>query len=141
VAVSGTAARLAGNRYLGMKLDRGKHATELKAALGGLKGPLMKAAQILATIPDALPEEYANELTVLQANAPSMGWPFVKRRMASELGADWQQRFTSFERVAARAASLGQVHRGVSPDGQLLAVKLQYPNMSSAVDADLRRIH
>ncbi len=137
VAVSGTAARFAGNRYLGLKLDRGKHAAELKAALGGLKGPLMKAAQILATIPDALPEEYANELTVLQANAPAMGWPFVKRRMASELGADWRQQFTSFERVAARAASLGQVHRGVSPDGQLVAVKLQYPNMSSAVDADL----
>ena len=137
VAVSGTAARFAGNRYLGLKLDRGKHATELKAALGGLKGPLMKAAQILATIPDALPQEYAAELAVLQANAPAMGWPFVKRRMATELGGGWQQRFTSFERKAARAASLGQVHRGVSPDGQLVAVKLQYPNMSSAVDADL----
>lgn len=140
VAVSGTAARFAGSRYLGLNLDRGKHATELKNALGGLKGPLMKAAQILATIPDALPEEYAAELTALQANAPSMGWPFVRRRMASELGPEWQKRFTSFERSAARAASLGQVHRAVSPDGQLVAAKLQYPDMASAVEADVRQL-
>ncbi len=140
VAVSGTAARLAGNRYLGLNLDRGKHAAELKVALGGLKGPLMKAAQILSTIPDALPQEYAAELSALQANAPSMGWPFVKRRMASELGPDWQGHFASFESAAAQAASLGQVHRAVSPDGRIVAAKLQYPDMSSAVEADVRQL-
>jgi predicted unusual protein kinase regulating ubiquinone biosynthesis (AarF/ABC1/UbiB family) len=100
----------------------------------------MKVAQLLATIPDALPKEYANELVQLQADAPSMGWPFVKRRMASELGPDWQQRFRSFERVAARAASLGQVHRAVGHDGRALACKLQYPDMQSAVEADLSQL-
>src|SRR5690349_13117628 len=95
-AVGGLAARLAGERYLGMSLDRGRHAAELRAALGGIKGPLMKVAQLLATIPDALPKEYVNELVQLQSDAPSMGWPFVRRRMASELGADWQKRFRSF---------------------------------------------
>jgi predicted unusual protein kinase regulating ubiquinone biosynthesis (AarF/ABC1/UbiB family) len=102
-AVGGIAARLAGERYLGMRLDRGRHAADLKAALGGIKGPLMKVAQLLATIPDALPTEYVNELVQLQADAPSMGWPFVKRRMASELGPDWQKRFRSFEREAGGA--------------------------------------
>lgn len=139
-AVGGLAARLAGERYLGLSLDRERHASELKAALGGIKGPLMKVAQLLATIPDALPKEYAGELTKLQANAPPMGWPFVKRRMANELGADWQKRFRSFERDAARAASLGQVHRAVAPDGRALACKLQYPDMASAVEADLRQL-
>ena len=138
--VGGTAARLVGNRYLGLNLDRGKHAADLKLALGTLKGPLMKAAQILATIPDALPAEYAAELSELQANAPSMGWPFVKRRMAAELGPDWQSKFKNFERTAARAASLGQVHRAESHDGQQLACKLQYPDMGSAVAADLRQL-
>ena len=85
-SVGGLAARLAGERYLGWTLDRDKHAADLKSALGGLKGPLMKAAQLLATIPDALPPEYARELAQLQANAPAMGWAFVKRRMATELG-------------------------------------------------------
>src|SRR6266446_4619208 len=103
--VGGLAARLAGARYLGMSVDRARHAADLKAALGGIKGPLMKVAQLLATIPDALPREYAGELVQLQADAPSMGWPFVKRRMASELGPDWQKRFRSFEHEAARAAS------------------------------------
>jgi predicted unusual protein kinase regulating ubiquinone biosynthesis (AarF/ABC1/UbiB family) len=139
-AVGGIAARLAGERYLGMPLDRGRHAADLKAALGGIKGPLMKVAQLLATIPDALPKEYVNELVQLQADAPSMGWPFVKRRMASELGPDWQKRFASFEREAARAASLGQVHRAVGLDGRRLACKLQYPDMRSAVEADLSQL-
>ncbi len=139
-AVGGTAARLAGNRYLGLDLDRDKHAADLKLALGGLKGPLMKAAQILATIPDALPAEYATELSQLQANAPSMGWPFVKRRMATELGPDWQAKFKSFEHTAARAASLGQVHRATDQDDRQLACKLQYPDMASAVSADLQQL-
>src|SRR5258708_12612484 len=69
-----------------------------------------------------------------------MGWPFVRRRMASELGPDWQARFGSFEREAARAASLGQVHRAVARDGEQLACKLQYPDMASAVEADLSQL-
>jgi predicted unusual protein kinase regulating ubiquinone biosynthesis (AarF/ABC1/UbiB family) len=139
-AVGGLAARVVGERYLGLKLDRGQHAAELRAALGGLKGPLMKVAQIMATIPDALPKEYVQELAQLQANAPAMGWPFVKRRMAAELGPDWQKRFKSFEHQAAHAASLGQVHRAVGHDGRHLACKLQYPDMLSAVEADLRQL-
>jgi len=139
-AVGGLAARVVGERYLGLKLDRGQHAAELRAALGGLKGPLMKVAQIMATIPDGLPTEYVQELAQLQANAPSMGWPFVKRRMAAELGPDWHKRFKAFEHQAAHAASLGQVHRAVSHDGRDLACKLQYPDMLSAVEADLGQL-
>jgi predicted unusual protein kinase regulating ubiquinone biosynthesis (AarF/ABC1/UbiB family) len=139
-AMGGLAARLAGARYLGMPLDRGRHAAELKAALGGIKGPLMKVAQLLATIPDALPKEYASELAALQANAPPMGWAFVRRRMQAELGPDWPRKFRSFEQSAARAASLGQVHRATALDGRALACKLQYPDMASAVEADLRQL-
>jgi predicted unusual protein kinase regulating ubiquinone biosynthesis (AarF/ABC1/UbiB family) len=139
-AVGGAAARLAGERFLGLPLDRARHAADLKTALGGLKGPLMKVAQLLSTIPDALPEEYAAELAGLQSNAPSMGWNFVKRRMAAELGPDWQSRFKSFEPEAAAAASLGQVHRAVSKEGQRLACKLQYPDMASAVEADIGQL-
>ncbi len=138
--MSGLAARMAGERYLGMDIDRDRHAAQLREALGSLKGPLMKVAQILSTIPDALPAEYADELASLQADAPSMGWLFVKRRMAAELGADWQSQFAEFDRTAISAASLGQVHKAVSPDGQPLAVKLQYPDMASAIDADLRQL-
>ncbi|MBS0519659.1 MAG: AarF/ABC1/UbiB kinase family protein [Proteobacteria bacterium] len=139
-SVGGLAARLAGERYLGLSLDRDRHAAELKSALGGLKGPLMKAAQLLATIPDALPPEYARELAQLQSNAPAMGWAFVRRRMATELGPDWQAKFARFDREASFAASLGQVHRAVLPDGRDVAVKLQYPDMTSALEADLNQL-
>lgn len=139
-AMGGLAARLAGERYFGVAIDRDRHAADLRAALGGIKGPLMKAAQLLSAIPDALPQEYAAELAGLQADAPAMGWPFVRRRMAAELGPDWAGRFASFEHHAAHAASLGQVHRAVHPDGRRLAVKLQYPDMASAVEADLKQL-
>jgi predicted unusual protein kinase regulating ubiquinone biosynthesis (AarF/ABC1/UbiB family) len=105
-----------------------------------LKGPLMKVAQFLSTVPDALPAEYAAELAQLQANAPPMGWNFVRRRMASELGPDWQSRFASFSQEASAAASLGQVHRARLPDGTDVACKLQYPDMPSTVEADLRQL-
>ena len=139
-AMAGLGARLGAERYLGMPIDRERHAADLKAALGGIKGPLMKVAQLLATIPEALPEEYVRELIQLQANAPAMGWPFVRRRMIGELGPDWQRRFENFEHEAARAASLGQVHRATALDGTRLACKLQYPDMGAAVEADLRQL-
>ena len=138
--VGGVAARVAANRVLGLPLDRARNAAELALALGGLKGPIMKVAQLLATIPDALPAEYAAELTKLQSEAPPMGWAFVKRRMSAELGPDWQQKFSNFEHHPAAAASLGQVHRASAHDGSALACKLQYPDMKSAVEADLRQL-
>ncbi|MDA0261223.1 MAG: AarF/ABC1/UbiB kinase family protein [Proteobacteria bacterium] len=139
-AVGGIAARVAGERVFGRTPDRQRNAEDLRRALGGLKGPLMKVAQIMSTIPDALPREYVAELAQLQANAPPMGWAFVKRRMASELGPDWRKRFTSFEQEAAAAASLGQVHHAVSLNGGELACKLQYPDMASAVEADINQL-
>lgn len=138
--MSGIAAKFAGARFFGMNLDNAKNAAELAEALGGLKGPLMKVAQLLSTIPDALPPEYTTELAKLQASAPPMGWAFVKRRMRAELGADWQGRFTEFGREPAAAASLGQVHRATAHDGRMLACKLQYPDMASAVEADLSQL-
>jgi predicted unusual protein kinase regulating ubiquinone biosynthesis (AarF/ABC1/UbiB family) len=100
----------------------------------------MKVAQLMATIPDLLPPEYAAELQKLQSEAPPMGWAFVKRRMMAELGAGWENKFASFEHHPAAAASLGQVHRARSLDGKALACKLQYPDMQSAVEADLQQL-
>jgi len=115
-------------------------AKALRRALGQSKGPLMKVAQLLATIPDLLPQAYAEEFQKLQAHAPAMGWPFVQRRMRAELGENWETKFASFEHTAAAAASLGQVHRAVAHEGRALACKLQYPDMTSAVEADLGQL-
>lgn len=132
--------RLSGDRYLGLSIDGPQHAQDLKQTLGTLKGPLMKIAQILATVPDVLPSEYADAFLELQSNAPPMGWPFVKRRMQAELGPQWRQEFKEFDKEASAAASLGQVHRAVDHEGTALAVKLQYPEMGAAVEADLNQL-
>jgi predicted unusual protein kinase regulating ubiquinone biosynthesis (AarF/ABC1/UbiB family) len=139
--VGGVAARMGADRMLGRTPDRAGNALALAAALGGLKGPIMKVAQLMATIPDALPPEYASELIKLQSQAPPMGWSFVKRRMSAELGSDWQSKFAEFEHQPAAAASLGQVHRAHALDGSLVACKLQYPDMQSAVEADLAQLN
>ncbi len=141
--VGGVAARYAGRRLLGGEADRAGDASALSSALGRLKGPLMKVAQLMATVPDLLlSPEYAAELQKLQSEAPPMGWAFVKRRMMAELGAGWEKKFESFEHHPAAAASARpQVHRARSHDGAALsACKLQYPDMQSAVEADLQQL-
>lgn len=138
--VSGVAAKMLAQRMFGSEMRHDANAMEIAKALGNLKGPLMKVAQLLSTIPDALPPEYAAELATLQTNAPPMGYPFVKRRMAAELGPNWQQRFARFDKAPAAAASLGQVHRAATPEGEEVACKLQYPNMDSAIEADLNQL-
>ena len=132
------AARVGAGRLIGG--DRGRNARALTEALGSLKGPLMKVAQMMATIPEALPADYASELMTLQSQAPPMGAAFVRRRMRAELGPDWRARFSEFDLAPAAAASLGQVHRAISLGGVELACKLQYPDMASAVEVDLSQL-
>jgi predicted unusual protein kinase regulating ubiquinone biosynthesis (AarF/ABC1/UbiB family) len=136
--MGGVAARMAGAKLTGA--GPASNAAALASALGGLKGPLMKVAQLMSTIPDLLPPAYAEELQKLQSEAPPMGAAFVKRRMIAELGADWRGKFAEFDLRPAGAASLGQVHRAAARDGAPLACKLQYPDMASAVEADLRQL-
>jgi predicted unusual protein kinase regulating ubiquinone biosynthesis (AarF/ABC1/UbiB family) len=138
--VGSAAAKVAAGRAFSSGNSQAAEARLFRQALGSLKGPLMKVAQLLATIPEVLPADFAEELAQLQNEAPAMGWPFVRRRMAAELGSDWQDKFASFEREAAAAASLGQVHKAMSHSGEQLACKLQYPDMASAVEADLSQL-
>ena len=100
----------------------------------------MKVAQMLTTIPDAVPADFAAELAKLQSQAPPMGASFVRRRMQAELGPNWRERFAEFDFKPAAAASLGQVHRAVSLAASALACKLQYPDMASAVETDLSNL-
>lgn len=139
-ALGGAALKFAGNQLFGWSVDDQKQALSIAQALGQLKGPVMKIAQMLSTIPDAIAPEYAVEFQHLQSQAPPMGWSFVKRRMQTELGVGWQQQYADFQPEAAAAASLGQVHKAVLKEGTTVACKLQYPDMASVVEADLRQL-
>ena len=138
--LSGAGLSFAANSLFGGDKGDERIAKSLAAALGKSKGPLMKVAQMVSTIPDFLPPEYAEQLSQLQAQAPAMGWPFVRRRMRAELGPDWQSKFATFGKEAAHAASLGQVHRATLHDGREVACKLQYPDMASAVESDVGQL-
>jgi predicted unusual protein kinase regulating ubiquinone biosynthesis (AarF/ABC1/UbiB family) len=137
--LGGVAARGAARSLSGTAVFSAKNAADLTQVLGNLRGPVMKVAQFVATVPGVLPPEVAAPLLTLQTSAPPMGAGFVRRRMAAELGPDWEKKFKTFDREAAAAASLGQVHRATAKDGSALACKLQYPNMDAAVDSDIRQ--
>ena len=139
-SMTSLATKFAGKKYLNFDLSDQKYAAQITEILGNLKGPLMKVAQLSATIPDLLPEEYARKLAELQSNAPPMSWVFVKRRMKAELGDKWEKNFIDFDREASFAASLGQVHKAKLNNKEIVACKLQYPDMSSAVEADLNQL-
>ena len=132
------AARMGVNRLRGG--GRETDAKALASLLGSMKGPMMKVAQLLSTIPEALPADYASELIRLQSQAPPMGAGFVRRRMQAELGPKWRERFSEFDFKPAAAASLGQVHMARTLDGEWVACKLQYPEMASAVETDLSQL-
>jgi predicted unusual protein kinase regulating ubiquinone biosynthesis (AarF/ABC1/UbiB family) len=133
------AARGAGRALAGTRIISPENAADLTSVLGKLRGPVVKVAQFVATVPGILPKEVADPLLTLQTNAPPMGPSFVRRRMAAELGKDWERNFRAFPRRAAFAASLGQVHRAIGKDGRQLACKLQYPDMAAAVETDVRQ--
>ncbi|MGN6514503.1 MAG: ABC1 kinase family protein [Rhizomicrobium sp.] len=138
--LAGVAARGAARSFGGTKAISAQNAADLTRVLGNLRGPVIKVAQFVATVPGVLPPDVAAPLLTLQTNAPPMGPSFVRRRMAAELGKDWEKKFKSFDKQAAAAASLGQVHRAVATDGTALACKLQYPAMDAAVDSDIRQL-
>lgn len=134
--MAGVAAKTAGTKLVGKEND----GVFLQEALGALKGPAMKVGQILGMVPNLFPDNITESLRHLQSQAPAMGWPFVRRRMATELGKDWQANFSSFDQKASFAASLGQVHKAVTIDNHVVACKLQYPDMESTIEADLNQL-
>lgn len=112
----------------------------LQKALGNLKGPIMKVAQMLGNIPGAVPESYRKAFAGLQTMASPMGPLFVKRRLKQELGADYARHFADFEEAAFKAASLGQIHKGRLTTGEEIVCKLQYPAMQEVIAADFKHI-
>ncbi|QCE35570.1 AarF/ABC1/UbiB kinase family protein [Acetobacteraceae bacterium] len=141
--VGGAVARATWRKLSPHSLQTGslqEDAEKLKKSLGELRGPLVKVAQLLASIPGLLPEDYIKELSELQTQAPAMGWGFVQRRMRGELGENWQRYFGSFDREACNAASLGQVHKAVLINEKQVACKLQYPGMDKSISSDLLQL-
>ncbi|MDP9388477.1 MAG: AarF/ABC1/UbiB kinase family protein [Actinomycetota bacterium] len=114
-----------------------RSAEDVAKVLGGMKGAIMKAGQMLSFIADGLPPEAKAALATLQADVPPMAPSLAERVIREELGADPEQLFLDWDPVPVAAASIGQVHRAVMPDGRIVAVKVQYPGVDTAIRSDL----
>ncbi len=112
-------------------------AEDVAKVLGGMKGAIMKAGQMVSFIADGLPPEAQAALATLQADVPPMAPSLAEGVIRSELGADPDKLFLDWDPVPVAAASIGQVHRAVMPDGRLVAVKVQYPGVDKAIRSDL----
>ncbi len=136
----GVAARIAGARLVRWRRRRGNHAAAFAQALGGLKGPMMKVAQMMATIPDFCRKNMPRNCRSCRPMRRRWARRSSSGGCRRSLGPDWRSRFAAFDMKPAAAASLGQVHRAAAKDGAALACKLQYPDMKSTVEADLRQL-
>jgi len=119
-------------------------AMKMVGALGQMKGAAMKLGQFASFIdtefiPDEYREIYQEQLAKLRTDAPAMPWEKVEKVLAEEYdGEPLSELFAEFEQEAFAAASIGQVHRAELLDGRIVAVKIQYPGIAEALDADLR---
>ena len=118
-----------------------KTAQQVADELGNMKGALMKLGQMASYLDDGLPEPLRLALSQLQSQAPPMSVELVRQEVERELGAPIEKMFAAFDEDPIAAASIGQVHRAIlrTPDGEkAVAVKVQYPGVAEAIDADIK---
>ena len=115
-------------------------ALQLFGTMGYLRGAVMKIGQLLANLPEVVPEEFAEVLSALHFEAPPMHYSLVREVFLDEFGCEPEEIFATFDRQAFAAASLGQVHRARLHSGEEVAVKIQYPGIARTIKADLRTL-
>jgi predicted unusual protein kinase regulating ubiquinone biosynthesis (AarF/ABC1/UbiB family) len=107
--------------------------------LSELKGPAMKLAQIMSQWDDLLPPDLANELARLQRQAEPMPWPKIREALVMQYG-DIDQHFRKIEERPFASASMGQVHKAVTLDGETVVLKVQYPGLADVLESDLKQV-
>ena len=113
---------------------------QIADTLGEMKGAVMKVGQIASQYKDIFPPEVAKAIAKLQRQAPAMPFAAIQQQVEKELGKPLNQIFSSFETEPFAAASIGQVHRAILPNGQAVVVKVQYPGVDQACESDLKQV-
>ena len=124
---------------LGGQADWGALGEALFEGLSELKGPAMKLAQIMSQWDDLLPPELANELARLQRQAEPMPWPKIREALVLQYG-DIQTHFREIEERPFASASMGQVHKAVTNEGETVVLKVQYPGLAEVLESDLKQV-
>lgn len=113
---------------------------QIAKTLGEMKGAVMKVGQIASQMQDLLPPEVASALSVLQKESPPMPYERIREQIIAGLGKPPEELFASFDEQPFAAASIGQVHRARTHDGQDCVVKVQYPGVKASCDSDLKHL-
>lgn len=115
-----------------------KTTEDVVASLGNLKGAMMKVGQMASYLDLGLPDNVRTTLASLQSDAPPMSGELAASVIAEELGQHPDQLFAEWDPVPIASASIGQVHRAMTHNGEAVAVKVQYPGVAEAIESDLR---
>jgi predicted unusual protein kinase regulating ubiquinone biosynthesis (AarF/ABC1/UbiB family) len=121
-----------------LKATHTRAGKRVSTGLMSLRGPAMKLGQTLSLQGDVLPEELIAELSSLQMEAPGMHPSLARAQFRASLGRDPDELFATFEDEPFAAASLGQVHRATTHEGERVVVKIQYPDIRRAIENDFR---
>ena len=114
------------------------NAQRLARRLSGMRGAAMKLGQLLSLEgDDFLPPEVTDALAILRADADAMPDAQLRRVLGRAYGKGWESRFRHFGIEPMAAASIGQVHFGVTADGRELALKIQYPGVAKSIESDV----
>ena len=115
-----------------------KTTQDVVEALGNLKGAMMKVGQMASYLDLGLPENTRATLASLQSDAPPMSGALAASVIVDELGGHPSELFAEWDPTPIASASIGQVHRALTHNGDAVAVKVQYPGVADAIEADLR---
>ncbi len=113
---------------------------QIANTLGEMKGAVMKVGQIASQYKDIFPPEVAKAISKLQRQAPAMPFAEIKAQVEKELGKPLDKIFKHFDETPFAAASIGQVHKAILPNGEQVVVKVQYPGVDEACESDLKQV-
>jgi len=117
------------------------NALKVTNQLANMRGAAMKIGQMLSMdTGDFLPREFADILAQLRSDAQHMPRKQLETVLVSDWGEDWEAKFETFSYHPIAAASIGQVHRALTLEGEILAIKIQYPGVRESIDSDVDNV-
>ena len=118
-----------------------KNVSRIADQLANMRGAAMKVGQLISMdAGDILPPALTEILSRLRSDADPMPKDQLNQVMSDAMGEDWSDNFLYFSYAPIAAASIGQVHKAITPDGEMLALKVQYPGVKDSINSDVDNV-